>query len=334
MEREWLGTSKRERRDPHQGGRPTASRVIGAPVSATNRRPIFAEWFRLARPFSLTASAVPVLFGTALALRDGAFAWGPFLAMFFGSLLIQAATNMFNEFYDEQRGLDTATSVGIAGSIVQGRVHARAVLLGALFCYTLALFLGIYLIVVGGWPILVLGCLCALGGYLYSAGPRPIAYTPASEAVVFLFMGVLIVVIAYAVQNPGGFPLHVPLAALPIGGPVAAILLANNIRDMRSDRRGGRRTLPIVLGREVGVLIYRALLLEAYVAAGALMALRIVPVECALVLLSVTPALRLWRDIGTNMTPERLDPVVKRTAGLHLLFGLLYSAGVLLGWLI
>ncbi len=303
-------------------------------MSATNRRPIFAEWFRLARPFSLTASAVPVLFGTALALRDGAFAWRPLLAMLLGSLLIQAATNMFNEFYDEQRGLDTATTVGIAGSIVQGRVHARAVLLGALFCYTLALFLGIYLIWVGGWPILVLGCLSALGGYLYSAGPRPIAYTPLSEAAVFLFMGVLIVVIAYAVQNPGNLPPYVPLAALPIGGPVAAILLANNIRDMRSDRRGGRRTLPIVLGREFGVLVYRALLLEAYVAVGALMALRIVPLDCAVVLLSITPALRLWRDIGTNTTPERLDPVVKRTAGLHLVFGLLYTAGVLLGWLI
>jgi 1,4-dihydroxy-2-naphthoate octaprenyltransferase len=302
-------------------------------VSAANLRPLFAEWFRLARPFSLTASAVPVIFGTALALTDGAFAWGPFLAMFFGSLLIQAATNMFNEFYDEQRGLDTATTVGIAGSIVRGRVHARGVLLGALFCYTLALFLGVYLIAVGGWPILVLGCLSALGGYLYSAGPRPIAYTPAGEAAVFLFMGVLIVVIAYAVQT-GDFPLYVPLAALPIGGPVAAILLANNIRDMRSDRRGGRRTLPIVLDREVGVLIYRALLLEAYVAVGTLMAFRVVPLECAVVLLSATPAIRLWRDIGINTTPERLAPVVKRTAGLHLVFGLLYTTGVLLGWLI
>jgi 1,4-dihydroxy-2-naphthoate octaprenyltransferase len=304
-------------------------------VNATNpRRPIFGEWFRLARPFSLTASAVPVLFGTALALKDGAFAWGPFLAMLFGSLLIQAATNMFNEFYDERRGLDTATAVGIAGSIVRGRMRARAVLLGALFCYTIALFLGIYLIAVGGWPILVLGGLCALGGYLYSAGPRPIAYTPASEVAVFLYMGVLIVVIAYAVQNPGSLPLYVPLAALPIGGPVAAILLANNLRDMRSDRRGGRRTLPIVLGREVGILVYRGLLLEAYVAVGALMAFGVVPLECALVFLSVTPAIRLWRDIATTTTPERLDPVVKRTAGLHLTFGLLYTAGVLLGWLI
>lgn len=300
-------------------------------MSAARRRPDFGEWFRLARPFSLTAAAVPVFFGTALAFKDGFFSWGPFLAMLAGSLLIQAATNMFNEFYDEQRGLDSATTVGIAGSIVRGRVHARSVLLGALLCYTLALVCGIYLILVGGWPILVLGCLSALGGYLYSAGPRPIAYTAASEAAVFLFMGVLIVVIAYAAQNPGVFPPYVPLAALPIGGPVAAILLANNIRDMTSDRRGGRRTLPIVLGREFAVLIYRALLLEAYVAVAALMVFGVVPPECALVLLSATMAIRLSRDIAGITTPQRLDPIVKRTAGLHLVFGLLYTAGILLG---
>jgi 1,4-dihydroxy-2-naphthoate octaprenyltransferase len=294
-------------------------------------RSALAEWFWLARPFSLTASAVPVLLGTTLALVDGAFGWGPFLAMLFGSLLIQAATNMFNEFYDEKRGLDTATTVGIAGSIVRGRIHARSVLVGALVCYTLALVCGIYLVAVGGWPILILGCLSAIGGYLYSAGPRPIAYTPASEVAVFLFMGVLIVVIAYAVQDPSSFPLYVPLAALPIGGPVAAILLANNIRDLSSDRRGGRRTLPIVLGRELAVIVYRALLLEAYVAATALMFFGVVPPECALVFLSLAPALRLWRNIAAYTTPARLDPVVKRTAGLHLLFGLLYSLGILLG---
>ena len=250
--------------------------------------------------------------------------------MFLGSILIQSATNMFNEFYDEQRGLDVAGAVGIAGSIVGGRVTARRVLAGALLCYTGALFLGIYLIAVGGWPVLVLGCLSALGGYLYSAGPRPIAYTPASEAAVFFFMGILIVVIAYAVQA-NRFPSYVPLAALPIGGPVAAILLANNIRDLVSDRRGGRQTLPIVFGREVAIFVYRALLLEAYVAVVVLIVFRIVPPECALVFPSIFAAFRLWRNIAAYSTPRRLDPVVKRTAGLHLVFGLLYTVGVLIG---
>ena len=299
-------------------------------MSATNPgRSVLAEWFWLARPFSLTAAAVPVLLGTALAFRDGAFAWGPSGAMLLASLLIQAATNMFNEFYDEKRGLDTAVSIGIAGSIVRGRIRARTVLLGALLCYTVALFLGLYLVYVGGWPILLLGCLCALGGYLYSAGPRPIAYIPAGEAAVFLFMGVLIVAIAYAVQA-GTFPPDVPLAAVPPGALVAAILLANNIRDVESDRRGGRKTLPIALGRQGGVSVYRGLLLLAYTSVAALAVVGIVPASCGLVLFSTPLALRLWRGIGATTVPERLDPVVKGTAGLHLVFGVLYTIGILL----
>ncbi len=288
-----------------------------------------AEWFWLARPFSLTAAAVPVLFGSALAFAGGAFSLGPFLAMLLASLLIQAATNMFNEFYDEQRGLDTAGSVGIAGSIVGGRMKARSVLVGALFCYTLALLFSIYLVYVGGWPVLVLGSLSALGGYVYSAGPRPIAYTPASEATVFLFMGLMIVVITYGVQA-NSYPLYVPLAAIPIGALVAAILLANNIRDLESDRRGGRNTLPVTLGRRGGILVYRGLLLAAYLGAGALILTDLVPLAGGLVVLSLPLALRLWRRVSATTIPERLDTVVKGTAGLHAVFGLLYAIGVLI----
>lgn len=288
-----------------------------------------AEWFWLARPFTLTAAAVPVLFGTTLAFTDGTFSWGPFLAMLFASLLIQAATNMFNEFYDEQRGLDTEGSVGIAGSIVRGRMKARHVLFGALLCYTLALFLSVYLVYVGGWPILLLGCLSALGGYVYSAGPRPIAYTPASEATVFLFMGVVIVVITYGVQA-GSYPFYVPLAATPIGLLVAAILLANNIRDLESDRRGGRNTLPVAFGRGGGVAIYRGLLLGPYLLVGALALTGDVPLGALLALLSAPVAVRLWSRVSASTVPERLDPAVKGTAGLHAVFGLLYTAGLLL----
>lgn len=288
-----------------------------------------AEWFWLARPFSLTAAAVPVLFGSALAFNDGVFSFFPFLAMLLASLFIQAATNMFNEFYDEQRGLDKAGSVGIAGTIVAGRMKARRVLAGALFCYTIALAFSIYLVYAGGLPILVLGCLSALGGYIYSAGPRPIAYTPASEATVFLFMGLLIVIITYGVQA-NSYPLYVPLAAIPIGAPVAAILLANNIRDLESDRLGGRNTLPIAAGRQGGILVYRGLLLGAYLAVGVLVLTGFVPVAAILVVLSLPLALRLWRGIAATTIPERLDAVVKGTAGLHAVFGLLYTAGVLI----
>jgi 1,4-dihydroxy-2-naphthoate octaprenyltransferase len=287
------------------------------------------EWFWLSRPFSLTAAAVPVLFGSALALNDGVFSLAPFLAMLLASLLIQAATNMFNEFYDELRGLDTQGSVGIAGSIVGGRMKARSVLAGALTCYTLALFFSFYLVYAGGWPILVLGCLSALGGFLYSAGPRPIAYTPASEAMVFVFMGLLIVVITYGVQADV-YPAYLPMAAVPIGALVAAILLANNVRDLESDRRGGRNTLPIALGRQGGILVYRGLLALPYLTIGVLILAGLVPLASSLAVLSLPLALRLWRRISSTTVPDRLDAVVKGTAGLHAVFGLLYTAGVLI----
>lgn len=285
------------------------------------------EWFRLARPVTLTAAAVPVLFGTALALRDGGFSAGPFLAMLVASLLIQAATNMFNEYYDAKRGLDTVESVGISGSIVGGKLRAGAVLAAALGLYAVAFVLGLYLVAVGGIVILALGLISALAGYLYTGGPRPISSTPASEATVFVFMGVLIVAIAYAVQA-GGFPPGVILAALPLGCPVAAILLANNIRDLEEDTRGGRRTLPIVLGRRGGIDVYRSLLVGTYLLLVLLVISGVVPVTALISLVSLPLALRLWRGIASSTVPARLVPVVKGTSGLHAIFGLLYAAGV------
>ncbi len=286
------------------------------------------EWVRLARPFTLTAAAVPVLFGTALAIRDGGFRAGPFLAMLVASLLIQAATNMFNEYYDEKRGLDTAESVGIAGSIVGGKITARAVLLAALGLYAVAFVLGLYLVAAGGVTILFLGLISALAGYLYTGGPRPISSTPASEPTVFVFMGVLIVVIAYAVQA-NSFPPGVILAALPLGCPVAAILPANNIRDLDEDRRGGRRTLPIVFGRDGGIKIYRGLIAGTYVLLLLLVISGVVPAFSLIALASLPLAARLWRGVAASTVPARLAPVVKGTSGLHAVFGLLYALGVL-----
>jgi 1,4-dihydroxy-2-naphthoate octaprenyltransferase len=169
----------------------------------------------------------------------------------------------------------------------------------------------------------------ALAGYLYTGGPRPISSTPASEATVFVFMGVLIVAIAYAVQA-GGFPPGVFLAALPLGCPVAAILLANNIRDLEEDTRGGRRTLPIVLGRKGGIAVYRGLLAGTYVLLVLLVVSGVVPITSLLALLSLPLAARLWRGVASSTVPARLVPVVKGTSGLHAVFGLLYAAGVVI----
>ena len=145
----------------------------------------------------------------------------------------------------------------------------------------------------------------------------------------FVFMGVLIVVIAYAVQA-GGFPPGVIVAALPLGCPVAAILLANNIRDLEEDRRGGRRTLPIVLGRAGGIAVYRGLLAGMYILLALLVLSGLAPATSLIALASLPLAVRLWRGVAASTVPARLVPVVKGTSGLHAVFGLLYALGILL----
>jgi 1,4-dihydroxy-2-naphthoate octaprenyltransferase len=142
-------------------------------------------------------------------------------------------------------------------------------------------------------------------------------------------MGLIIVVITYGVQADS-YPLSVPLAAAPIGALVAAILLANNIRDLESDRKGGRNTLPVAFGRRSGITVYRSLLLGSYLLGGVLALVGVVPFGALLFLLSIPLAARLWRKVSASTVPERLDPVVKGTAGLHAVFGLLYTIGVLL----
>jgi 1,4-dihydroxy-2-naphthoate octaprenyltransferase len=305
---------------------------MDASPAPPHHRLTLREWLRLTRLFSLTAAAVPVLLGTALAAGRFRFLPLPFLAMLLASLLIQAATNMFNEYYDAVRGLDASDSVGISGSIVSGRLEARAVLRSALWTYAAAALLSLYLVFEGGALVLGLGLLAALAGYLYSGGPRPIAYTPFGELTVFLSMGPLIVTLSYAVQTHqlSALPL---LASLPIGFLVAAILLANSIRDLEGDALGGRRTLAILVGRRRAIRLYRSLLWASYAVVAALVLARQISPWALLSLASAALALRLYREVAGSSGRIALNRVVRGTSGLHLALGLLLTLGVLLGQL-
>lgn len=284
-------------------------------------------WWELARPFSLTAAVVPVLTGTAFATLDGEFAAAAFVAMLVASVLIQAATNMFNEYYDYQRGVDTADSVGIAGALVGGGTSPRTVLTGGLLCFVVALAFGVYLIVVGGWPVLAGGAASAAAAYLYSGGPRPISATPFGELEVSLFMGPAIVLLAYFTQA-GTLTWEVAYASLPIALLVAAILLANNLRDIVSDEERGRRTLAIVVGRDRGVVVFAAMLGGAYVAVGAGVAATLLPWTTLAVLATAPLARAQPRHFRRSNVAAELNAAVRGTAMLHARFGLLLAAAV------
>lgn len=298
----------------------------GSPGGSAARSPL-QVWWRLARPFSLTASAIPVLVGSALALSASHFDGLNFALLLLASLLVQVATNIFNEYYDYRRGLDTRESVGIAGVIVTGQVTAATVLRGALVCFAIALALGLWLVARAGWPVLAAGLLSALAAWAYSGGPRPIAVTPFGEVEVFVFMGLVQVGLGYFVHvGAVGWP--VLWAALPVGCLVAAILLANNLRDQASDAARGRRTLPIVAGRRAGLAALIGLLAGAYVALAVGVALGSLGWTTLLAWITLPQAPAVVRPFRGTTDPLALNVAVLRSAALHLRFGLALAAGL------
>jgi 1,4-dihydroxy-2-naphthoate octaprenyltransferase len=288
---------------------------------------IIRVWFPLIRPFTLTAAAVPVMVGAALAGWDGAFGWDRFIALLLCAVLIQAATNMLNEYFDYQRGLDNHESVGIAGSIVRGDLSAEAVKRGAIIALTGALLFGLYLVVVVSPWLLVVGAVSVLGAYVYSGGPRAVAWTPFGEAEVFVLMGLLLVGLGYFVHTED-ITASVVIAALPVSCLVAAILLGNNIRDMEGDEAKGRRTLPIVWGRYGGIAILMALLFGSYLMLVIAVLAGAAPWLALLAFASLPLAPPIIRRFRATTIPAALHPAVKGIARLHLVQGSLYALGV------
>ncbi|MDF2629812.1 MAG: 1,4-dihydroxy-2-naphthodate octaprenyltransferase [Symbiobacteriaceae bacterium] len=286
--------------------------------------------WRLTRPFTLTASLVPVLTGIALAAARGAVRPGPAAAFLVAAMLIQAATNMFNEYFDYRRGLDTHEMVGIAGAIVRDGVSPRTVLaLGWTFAGT-AVALGLYISASSSWWVFATGLACIGVAYLYSAGPVPLAYTPFGELVAGIMMGPVIVLLSYFVQagELSGVALWV---STPIGLLIGSILTANNLRDLDQDAKGGRRTLAILLGRAGANRLQAGVFVAAYLVVIILAALRWVSPWTLLVLLAAPLGVKAAQGFFRHDRPADLVPAFKATSIQLLAFGTLLVTGLLLG---
>lgn len=290
-------------------------------------------WWKLTRPHTLTASFAPVFLGTMIALYYTNINWLLFFAMLFACLLIQAATNMFNEYYDFARGLDSDKSVGIGGAIVRNGVKPKTVLQLALLLYGIAALLGIYICYVSSWMLLIVGALSMAVGYLYTGGPYPIAYTPFGELFSGLFMGMLIVLIAVYIQV-GSVQSFAVLLSVPSALLVAAIMLSNNIRDIVEDEEGGRKTMAILVGRKNAVTVLASYFVISYLWIVALVIMQIVTPWTLLVFLSIKKpihALKLFRE---KDNPLEVAPGMKDTALTNTIFVFLLGIGLLIGFYI
>ncbi|WP_377888064.1 1,4-dihydroxy-2-naphthoate polyprenyltransferase [Alkalihalobacillus sp. R86527] len=294
-------------------------------------KPTWEVWWRLLRPHTLTASFVPVIIGTMLAIQDNPFHFGLFLAMMVASILIQSATNMFNEYYDFKRGLDHEGSVGIGGAIVRDGVRAETVLKLAFIFFGIAIVLGVYICLLTTWWIAIIGVICMTAGYYYTGGPYPIAYTPFGELAAGLFMGLILVLLSYYVQAEV-ITLDSVLLSLPISILVGGILMANNIRDRIGDKEKGRKTLAILLGHEKAVLSLEWMFIFSFL----WVVIMIITIDASLwlllVLLSLPKAFKAIKLFDGKTEAVQMMPAMKATAQMHTQFGLLMSIGLLLAY--
>ena len=297
-----------------------------SPQAPTPSPAVWRAWALASRPRTLSAAAMPVLVGSALAWSAGLFRPLAALAALLAALLIQIGTNFANDLYDWKKGADTEARLGPTRVTSAGLLSPEQVERGMWVVFGLAALLGLYLIGIGGWPILLIGVASIVCGIAYTAGPFPLGYNGLGDLFVFLFFGVIAVA--------GTFYLHTLsvswaalLASLPIGALATAILVVNNVRDVETDRVAGKRTLAVLFGRNAARTEYVALLLLAYGVPFLLWQSGTRPLWVFLPLLTLPEALKLTRTVTTQTGPI-LNQALGGTAQLLALYGLLFAVGL------
>ena len=290
-------------------------------------------WWQLTRPHTLTAAFAPVFLGTMIALTYGKIHFPLFFAMLIASVFIQMATNMFNEYYDFKRGLDTEQSIGIGGTIVRNGVKPKTVLNLAFMLYGISVLIGIYICMETSWMLAVVGILSMMVGYFYTGGPYPIAYTPFGELFSGVVMGMLLILIAFYIQT-GTVTTEAVLLSIPSMLLVAGIMLANNIRDLEGDKEGGRKTLAILVGRSNAITILMLFFIISYGWIIAMIIFGHLTPWALLVFLSVKKPAAAISVFRKNHIPIHVMPAMKNTAVTNTLFGLLLGIGILIGHLL
>jgi 1,4-dihydroxy-2-naphthoate polyprenyltransferase len=286
-------------------------------------------WLAAARPRTLPAAVAPVLVGTALGAVDGHIRPLAFAAALVGALLIQVGTNLSNDYSDARRGADSDDRLGPVRVTAGGLVPPRQVLVATYASFAAAVLVGLYLVAVAGWELLLVGAASILAGVLYTGGPRPYGYEGLGEVFVFLFFGIVAVAGSYFVQDER-LSWQAFALAVPVGLLAASILLVNNVRDLETDRRAGKRTLAVRLGRERARRVYAAMVLGAYLTVPITWLAGSLSAWVLLAFATLPLAVPLIRIVATRTDGPSLNRALARTGALQLAFCTLLSAGVLL----
>jgi 1,4-dihydroxy-2-naphthoate polyprenyltransferase len=291
--------------------------------------PGLAAWILAARPKTLAAGVTPVCVGTALAYGAGKGRALPALAALIGAVLIQIGTNLANDYFDFKKGADTGERLGPTRVAQAGLIAPEAVFAGAILCFGAAVAVGLYLAWVSSWPILVIGLLSVASGYAYTGGPYPFGYHGLGDAFVFVFFGLVAVAGTYYVQALAVTPMAIA-AGVPVGALATALLAVNNLRDVETDARAGKRTIVVRFGVASGRAEYATLVALAYVAPAVAWAVGWTGAWVLLSLLSLPAAVDPLRTVLLDRG-AKLNAALGGTARLLVIHGSLLSAGLYLG---
>ena len=282
-----------------------------------------------ARLRTLPAAVAPVLVGTALSWTDRHLRVGGFVAALLGAIFIQVGTNLSNDYSDARRGADAEDRLGPVRVTAGGLVPPRQVLVATYVSFGAAVLCGVYLIVLAGPLLLAIGAASILAGVLYTGGPRPYGYEGLGELFVFLFFG-LVAVTGSAYVQIEDLRWEIFVLAVPVGLLASAILVVNNVRDLETDRRAGKRTLAVRLGRERARTLYALMVYGAFVTAPAPWVAGELSAWLLLPLVLLPAAVVLTRIVREHADGPTLNLALARTGMLQLGFCVLLSAGLLL----
>ena len=291
------------------------------------------EFFMCTRPHSYPASIAPVLFGATYALGyESKFSILKFILFLLACLLIQAATNLFNEYYDYKHGLDKVDSEGISGSIVKGNLSPKEVMVGALVLYALAFVFGLILTFMTSVYVLLVGLVCMLAGYFYTGGKYPIAYSPFGEVVSGFFMGTIIIALSFYFQT-GYVNVDIIVVSLPLFIMIGVILLANNIRDLDNDKESGRRTYAILVGRNNAIKTMAISFIVVYLLNVLFIVTKYASWWNLLVFVTIPLAIKIIKGFSANNHKTTMAPFMVLTAKLTIFVGFIMSLANILKYL-
>ncbi|MCE1253036.1 MAG: 1,4-dihydroxy-2-naphthoate polyprenyltransferase [Anaerolineae bacterium] len=286
------------------------------------------RWILAARPRTLPAAVAPVLVAWGLAIRYNAFRPDAALVLLLIALLLQINANLINDVIDYQKGLDTAERLGPLRMTQAGLLSPRQVWTGVAVVFALAGLAGLYLTLIAGLPVIIMGLAAFVGALAYSTGPFPLASKGVGELAVLAFFGFLAVCGSVFVMM-GSVPALAWWCATAVGALTVNILVVNNLRDIDNDRKAGRRNIPVVFGYAGGEAEYIGMQVLAYVIPLLVWLSGLAGITILLPWLSLWYAFRLARAIHNRPQGRQFNPLLGSTAQLVLFYSLLMAVGVI-----